>query len=42
VPTAAVVNTVVNHLAGTDVDPEPPRRRPIAPGALFRRGSDSR
>jgi predicted PurR-regulated permease PerM len=42
VPTAAVVNTVVNHLAGNDVDPEPPRRRrPIAPGAMFRRGSDS-
>lgn len=26
VPTAAVLNTVVNHLAGNDVDPEPPRR----------------
>ncbi|NOL44164.1 AI-2E family transporter [Kribbella sandramycini] len=26
VPTAAVLNTIVNHLAGNDVDPEPPRR----------------
>lgn len=37
VPTAAVVNAVVNHLAGNDVDPEPPRRRTAklarAPGA---------
>jgi predicted PurR-regulated permease PerM len=37
VPTAAVVNTVINHLAGNDVDPEPPRRRTAklarAPGA---------
>jgi predicted PurR-regulated permease PerM len=35
VPTAAVVNTIVNHLAGNDVDPEPPRpiprRRPQSP-----------
>jgi predicted PurR-regulated permease PerM len=29
VPTAAVLNTVVNHLAGNDVDPEPPRRPPL-------------
>ncbi len=32
VPTAAVLNTIVNHLAGNDVDPEPPRpipRRPV-------------
>ena len=28
VPTVAVLNTVVNHLAGNDVDPEPPRRPP--------------
>lgn len=27
VPTAAVLNTVINHLAGNDVTPEPPRRR---------------
>ena len=27
VPTAAVVNTIVNHLAGNDVDPEPPSRQ---------------
>jgi predicted PurR-regulated permease PerM len=27
VPTAAVLNTIVSHLAGNDVDPEPPRRR---------------
>lgn len=34
VPTAAVANAVVNHLAGNDVDPEPPRRRrPTAPAA---------
>lgn len=41
VPTAAVVNTIVNHLAGNDVDPEPPRplprqlprRRPHVPPA---------
>ena len=37
VPTAAVLNTIVNHLAGNDVDPEPPRpiprRRPHAPPA---------
>ncbi|MEU8226850.1 AI-2E family transporter [Kribbella sp. NPDC048915] len=26
VPTAAVLNAIVNHLAGNDVDPEPPRR----------------
>jgi predicted PurR-regulated permease PerM len=26
VPTIAVLNTIVNHLAGNDVDPEPPRR----------------
>lgn len=40
VPAAAVANTVVNHLAGNDVDPEPPRRRrPIAPGAIFKRDS---
>ena len=35
VPTTAVVNTIVNHLAGNDVDPEPPRplprRRPHSP-----------
>jgi predicted PurR-regulated permease PerM len=38
VPAAAVANTVVNHLAGNDVEPEPPRRRrPIAPGAIFKR-----
>lgn len=29
VPTAAVLNTIVNHLAGNDVDPEPPRPLPI-------------
>jgi len=28
VPTAAVLNTIVNHLAGNDVDPEPPRPLP--------------
>jgi predicted PurR-regulated permease PerM len=28
VPTAAVLNTIVNHLAGNDVDPEPPRPIP--------------
>jgi predicted PurR-regulated permease PerM len=37
VPTAAVLNTIVNHLAGNDVDPEPPRplprRRPHHPPA---------
>lgn len=27
VPTAAVLNTIVSHLAGNDVDPEPARRR---------------
>ncbi|MGZ0151449.1 AI-2E family transporter [Kribbella sp. WER1] len=27
VPTAAVLNAIVNHLAGNDPDPEPPRRR---------------
>jgi predicted PurR-regulated permease PerM len=32
VPTVAVINTIVNHLAGNDVDPEPPRRR-RPPGA---------
>jgi predicted PurR-regulated permease PerM len=26
VPTVAVINTIVNYLAGNDVDPEPPRR----------------
>jgi predicted PurR-regulated permease PerM len=31
VPTAAVLNAVVNHLAGNDVDPEPPRARPPLP-----------
>jgi predicted PurR-regulated permease PerM len=31
VPTAAVVNTIVNHLAGNDVDPEPPRPLPRRP-----------
>ena len=31
VPTAAVLNTVVNHLAGNDVDPEPPRPLPRRP-----------
>ncbi len=30
VPTAAVVNSVVHHLAGHDVDPEPPRRKRAA------------
>jgi predicted PurR-regulated permease PerM len=40
VPAAAVANTVVNHLAGNDTEPEPPRRRrPIAPGAIFKRNS---
>ena len=40
VPAAAVANTVVNHLAGNDTEPEPPRRRrPIAPGAIFKRDS---
>ncbi|MFI5732136.1 AI-2E family transporter [Kribbella sp. NPDC051587] len=29
VPTAAVLNAIVNHLAGNDVDPEPPRRPPL-------------
>lgn len=37
VPTAAVLNTIINHLAGNDVDPEPPRpiprRRPHSPPA---------
>ncbi|WP_405061527.1 AI-2E family transporter [Kribbella sp. NBC_01505] len=28
VPTAAVLNAIVNHLAGNDVDPEPPRPLP--------------
>ncbi|TDO45082.1 putative PurR-regulated permease PerM [Kribbella sp. VKM Ac-2527] len=28
VPTAAVLNTIINHLAGNDVDPEPPRPLP--------------
>ncbi|MGW7683676.1 AI-2E family transporter [Kribbella sp. NPDC054772] len=28
VPTAAVINAIVNHLAGNDVDPEPPRPLP--------------
>ncbi|MEU4394777.1 AI-2E family transporter [Kribbella sp. NPDC023855] len=28
VPTAAVLNTIINHLAGNDVDPEPPRPIP--------------
>lgn len=27
VPTAAVLNAIVNHLAGNDQEPEPPRRR---------------
>jgi predicted PurR-regulated permease PerM len=27
VPTVAVLNTIVSHLAGNDVEPEPPRRR---------------
>ena len=31
VPTVAVLNTIVNHLAGNDVDPEPPRRRKPPP-----------
>lgn len=31
VPTAAVLNTIVNHLAGNDVDPEPPRPLPPLP-----------
>jgi predicted PurR-regulated permease PerM len=31
VPTAAVLNTIVNHLAGNDVDPEPPRPLPRRP-----------
>jgi predicted PurR-regulated permease PerM len=30
VPTAAVINSVVHHLAGHDVDPEPPRRKRAA------------
>ena len=30
VPTAAVLNTIVNHLAGNDLDPEPPRQLPKA------------
>jgi predicted PurR-regulated permease PerM len=35
VPTVAVINTIVNHLAGNDVDLEPPRRRrpPASPSA---------
>jgi predicted PurR-regulated permease PerM len=32
VPTVAVLNTIVSHLAGSDVAPEPPRRR-RPPGA---------
>jgi predicted PurR-regulated permease PerM len=28
VPTVAVLNTIVSHLAGNDVDPEPPRPLP--------------
>ena len=31
VPTAAVINAIVNHLAGNDVDPEPPRPLPPLP-----------
>ncbi|WP_432940989.1 AI-2E family transporter [Kribbella sp. CA-253562] len=31
VPTAAVLNTIINHLAGNDVDPEPPRPLPRRP-----------
>ncbi|MGW6280058.1 AI-2E family transporter [Kribbella sp. NPDC055071] len=31
VPTAAVLNTIVNHLAGNDVDPTPPRPLPPLP-----------
>jgi predicted PurR-regulated permease PerM len=31
VPTAAVLNTIVSHLAGNDVDPEPPRSPPPLP-----------
>jgi predicted PurR-regulated permease PerM len=31
VPTAAVLNAIVNHLAGNDVDPEPPRPLPPLP-----------
>ncbi|WP_328526716.1 AI-2E family transporter [Kribbella sp. NBC_00359] len=31
VPTAAVLNTIVNYLAGNDVDPEPPRHIPPFP-----------
>jgi predicted PurR-regulated permease PerM len=31
VPTAAVLNTIVNHLAGNDVGPEPPRPLPRRP-----------
>ncbi|WP_406051631.1 AI-2E family transporter [Kribbella sp. NBC_00889] len=34
VPTAAVLNAIVNHLAGNDVDPEPPR--PLPRRYLFR------
>jgi predicted PurR-regulated permease PerM len=33
VPAAAVLNTIVSHLAGSDVDPEPPRRRSRPPAA---------
>lgn len=38
VPMAAVANTVVNHLAGNDVDPEPRRKLPAAP-RVRRQGS---
>ena len=31
VPTAAVLNAIVNHLAGNDPDPDPPRRRRPVP-----------
>ncbi|MGY4768020.1 AI-2E family transporter [Kribbella sp. CWNU-51] len=31
VPTAAVINAIVHHLAGNDADPEPPRHLPPLP-----------
>lgn len=39
VPLAAVTNTVVHHLAGNDVDPEPRRKLPTPPGVRRRHES---
>jgi len=40
VPTAAVLNTIVNHLAGNDVEPEPPRPLPRRPVPRRRREAE--